>query len=81
MKLPEYRLKQTIKFSSGNKYSNQDDPEFAAGTVVQPFWNETLLPSWRREELKTAKRMYKDPVMCIVGRHWVPVERENIRKD
>jgi len=79
MRLPEHSLRQGVQI----KNQNQDPVEFPSGTLVFPFWNETLLPPHRREELKEAKRYAKDSekmIMCIIGSYWLPIPEHNIRK-
>lgn len=80
MKLPEYSLKEPVRVIVSN---NMDDIEYPAGTLVFPFWNETLLPEHRREQLKEAQRStsFGPLVMCIIGRDWVPVSIRKIRKN
>lgn len=80
MKLPEYSLKQAVKVIVQN---NMDDIEYPPGTLIFPFWNETLLPEHKKMELKETKKMYgtEHIVMCIIGRQWVPVMAKNIRKN
>lgn len=82
MKLPEYALKQGIQVKDPNN-SMGDPIEFPSGTLVFPFWNETLLPSHRRDQLKEASRYGKDErlVMCIIGSHWIPLPASNIRSN
>lgn len=83
MKLPEYSLKGGVEYKAMD--SGQDPAvEFAAGTLVFPFWNETLLPKHRFDELKKYMRFMppeKQMVMCIIGRYWVPVPKEMIRRN
>lgn len=80
MKLPEYSLKEPVRVIVSN---NMDDVEYPPGTLVFPFWNETLLPEHRLEELKDAQRTsISGPlVMCIIGQDWVPVAAKKIRKN
>lgn len=80
MRLPEYCLKQGIQIKDPSN-SAGEPIEFKGGTLVFPFWNETLLPSHRRDELKEAQKFDRDEklVMCMIGRLWVPVPKSNIR--
>jgi hypothetical protein len=79
MKRPEYCLRVPVKIVVQN---NMDDIEYPAGTLVFPFWNETLLPDHRRVQLKEAEKLYSSQlIMCIIGVQWVPVTIENIRKN
>lgn len=82
MKLPEYFLKKDISIKDPNV---QADPIiFAAGTLVFPFWNETLLPEHisdeLKEQLKFAPKNTKY-IMCIIGQMWIPVPEDNIRSN
>lgn len=79
MKLPEYSLKQAIQHFSGGA---QSDPiEFPASTLIQPFWNDHNLPEHVREQLNKARNGLKKDllVMCLIGRYWIEVRRDNIR--
>lgn len=78
MKLPEYFLKEPVQVFNGS--GQQDQIEFPPGTLVFPFWNETLLPPHRRKEFREATSLSKksDYVMCIIGREWVVIERKKI---
>lgn len=80
MKLPEYSLKKGIQVKDPQN-AMSDPLEFPSGTLVFPFWNETLLPGHIREQLNEAKRYAKDSpiVMCLIGRTWVPLPKSNIR--
>lgn len=76
MRHPEFSLKQTVTITSDNQ-----EKVFLPGTLVHPFWNETLLPDHRLEQLKEAtKHKVGNYVMCIIGIEWVAVEAEQIRK-
>lgn len=92
MKLPEYSLKQVIKYFPPN--SGPDDMlEFPTGTLIFVFWNETLLPSHIKSILAENKKGFQHSngmnkftgkpegklVMCIIGKHWVPVPVAYIR--
>lgn len=72
-----------------------DMVKFPSGTLVFVFWNETLLPSHMKDRLKEGKRslQYSNGtnkftgkpegklVMCIIGKHWVPVPCTYIRSN
>ena len=81
MKLPEYSLRKGVSISNG---PTADPIEFPAGTLIQPFWSEHNLPSHIRDQLKQhTKTFFKEKVfiMCLIGRTWVPVSKEDIRKN
>lgn len=93
MGTPEYALKEDIDYRES---PGADPIIFKAGTLVFVFWNDTLLPKHRREELGKARGeitkyheghwMYTPPpvnanmVMCIIGKTWIPIDKKNIRK-
>jgi hypothetical protein len=85
MRVPEYSLKQGLEYRDP---TTQGDPiEFPAGTLIFPFWSEFNLPQHIREEFqkntisKSGTVEIQNPfVMCIIGRLWIPVTRNNIRK-
>ena len=82
MKLPEYSLKKGVSIKNPN--SPTDSIEFASGTLIQPFWSEHNLPKYIRDALNEHTRfMPKDKVyiMCLIGRLWVPVLKQDIRKN
>ena len=82
MKLPEYSIKREIIVTE--IANGQGDPmKFPAGTLVFPFWNENNLPSHIFDILKNHNRWNKEQlyIMCVIGVHWVPVLKENIRSN
>jgi hypothetical protein len=94
VKLPEYSLKQSIRFfpPSGGP---DDMVEFHPGTLLFVFWNETLLPDHIRKRLDENKKSIQHTngtnkftgkaegklIMCIIGKHWVPVPSTYIRSN
>lgn len=78
MKTAEWYLKKPEAIT----VNMQDRIEIPAGTLVFPFWNETLIPEHRRDELKEAQRYERKEkmVMCIIGIAWLPVRASNIFK-
>lgn len=80
MKLPEYSLKQGIEYHPDGQQG--DAIEFPSGTLIQPFWSPHNLTNEIRDELnKAQKGLIKDLlVMCLIGRFWIIVRRDNIRE-
>jgi hypothetical protein len=79
MKLPEYSIKKDISISTG---LNSDPIEFPAGTLCFPFWSDHNLPKHIREELNEQVKFKKNGdqyVMCLIGRTWVSVLKQDIR--
>lgn len=81
MKLPEYSLKREAQAPGGPL----DDPiVFPPGTLCMPFWSEHNLPKHIKDLFKehikylAKKNQY---VMCLIGKTWIPVLREDIRKN
>lgn len=79
MKLPEYSIIKEISINS------QSDPlEFPSGTLVFVFWSEHNLPSHKKEEMQEYVKYLPEKekyVMCIIGQQWLPIHRNNIRKN
>lgn len=79
MRLPEYSLKKGIQVKDPST-PHGDPVEFPSGTLVFPFWNETLLPEHVYEQLKEATRYGKEKlIMCLIGRTWIPLPKQVIR--
>jgi len=92
MKLPEYSLKYKLMFVPQDA-GPDNMVEFPSGTLLFVFWNETLLPSHIRQRLSEGKKFLQYSngtnkftgkpegklLMCIIGKHWVPVPVSYIR--
>lgn len=79
MKLPEYSLKTEVVISNGQ---HLDSTTFPPGTLIMPFWNEGNLPSHIKDILREQPKIKdKKYIMCLIGRTWVPVLKENIRQN
>ena len=81
MKLPEYSLKKGVSISNGPM---ADPIEFPAGTLCQPFWSSHNLPVHIKEILDKHTKFSpkgKDFIMCLIGRTWVPVLKQDIRSN
>lgn len=86
MKHKEYCLAKEISYRT----PGGDDILFPAGTLVFPFLNETLLPDHIKKSFEKSKNDLNMPwqsknnpgnklVMCVIGTHWLPLRREEIR--
>lgn len=73
MKKPTYFLKEDIQ---------DGEFKFPAWTEIQPIFNEAFVPEHRREQLRLANKVFNynnaEHVMCIIGRHWLAVDRNKI---
>lgn len=81
MKLPEYSLKKDISIPTG---PHSDPIEFPSGTLIMPFWSEHNLPSHIRDQFKEHTKFMpreKHYIMCLIGRTWVPILKQDIRKN
>lgn len=96
MKMPTYSLAKAISFMPDPTNHQDPAVVFPAGTLVFVFWNERYLTANRKKELDKARGVVEsktfggwlaeprnpplDMVMCMIGKHWVPVERKDIRE-
>lgn len=75
MKRPTYYIREQVQVPG------KSDEFFPAWTMVQPIWNEDYVPDHLKQDLKDYKRFNLNPsgyVMCIIGRCWVVVGKDNI---
>lgn len=80
MKLPEHSLKKAISIETGPM---SEPIEFPPGTLVQPF-SDYHVPSHIKEEIEEKLKSMpndKEYVVCLIGTTWIPVPKEDIRKE